>query len=328
MDHSSLHITEKKLLDIVAVASAYYEQNATQQQIAQEFTISRSQVSRYLDKARKLGIVTINITLPDSHSSELEIKLKELYPCLRNVLVAPFSSNSATDKDLLLGRMTAKYLMDNLRDGVSLGVGSGRSVQSVVNWLTPTSQKISVVQIMGSTGYFAQGIDYTLLANEAATKLNAPLYILNAPTVLWKGAGTVENLAKSNKLLTKIIDMSKNCNIYLLGVGAIENDDVFVKSGLLEKLEMDSVRKEGAVGNICASFFNQHGELCTTSFEDRIVGVRRDDIKKAEHSILIATGIGKIKAIVGSLRGELVNTLATDYETAQQIVEFEISEKK
>lgn len=313
-------MSEQMLERIVTAARIYYEQNATQQEIASALGISRSQVSRYLDKARELGIVTISITLPDSHSSDLECELKKRYPALRDVIVVPFETPGASTEDSLLGRACAKYLMDRLADGMLLGIGAGRAVQSVVNWFRPVRQNIKVVQAMGSTGYHAQGVDYNVLAHEAAGKLDSPLYIINAPTVLWKNTGTVDELIAENPVLAERLQMSKNCNIYLVGVGAIENEDVYVKSGMLDEEDIMTVRRVGAIGNICASFFTSDGSICKTEFEKRIVGVRIDDMANAEYSILVAVGAVKINAIAGVLRGGFVNVLATDSNTAKGII--------
>jgi deoxyribonucleoside regulator len=306
---------------IADVAFAYYKQNATQQQIAQELNVSRSQVSRYLDQARELGIVNIDIVWPDSHNLEQEQRLKTAFPALRDAIVVPFSSKNLGEGDSLLGRTVANYIMDVLTDDMLLGIGGGRSVRSVVKWLKPTSKNITVIQTMGSTGSFAQGIDYTLLANEAAKNLKSSLWTINAPTVLWKNAGTVEDLMKTSNQLASVIRKSRNCDIYLLGVGAIGNDALFVQSGLLESSEIDVVRKAGAVGNICGVFFDSQGNECDTEFKDRIVGVHKDSLVKADYSILVGFGVEKVKAIIGALRGGIVNVLATDSETASLILQ-------
>ena len=50
---------DKRLL--VEIASLYYEQNKTQEEIAQKMNISRSLVSKFLAKARKEGIIEFTI---------------------------------------------------------------------------------------------------------------------------------------------------------------------------------------------------------------------------------------------------------------------------
>jgi len=320
MKKNEIKIDADNLQTIVAVAHAYYEQNATQQEIATELGISRSQISRYLDKARETGIVKIVITQPDARNEKIESMLKSKYKHLKDVIIVPFSSSDVSES--LLGRACANYIMGILQDGNFLGIGTGRGVRDTVKWFTPSRKRISIVQAMGSTGYYAQGVDYTLLANEAASNLKAPLYIINAPTILWRNTGTVENLLKANPKLTKNVNLSRNCNVYLIGIGAIENDDYYVKGGLLDQKEIDEVHKSGAIGNICGSYFYPNGKTCHTQFEDRIIGVRRSDIQKADYSVLIGTGIQKVNAINAALIGEFVNVLATDENTADLLLKL------
>lgn len=320
INKDAFNLSEERLQMIAAIAKAYYEQNATQQEIASGLGISRSQISRYLDKARELGIVKITVTAPDSHSMELEESLKERFSRLKNAIVVPFDTTIQGGGLTLLGRACAKFLQDNLRDGILVGIGAGRTVRSAVDWLRPTKYNIKVVQTMGSTGYFAQGVDYNELANQAASNLQCPLYLINAPTVLWKNTGTVEDLIAENKTLAERLMMSKNCNIYLLGIGAIGSDDLYIKSGMIEEEDLRAAREDGAVGNICASFFRQDGSICRTNFENRIIGVRIEDIAKAEISILVAAGIHKARPIYGALRGGFVNTLITDQQTALEVL--------
>ena len=75
---------DKRLL--VEIASLYYEQNKTQEEIAQKMNISRSLVSKFLAKARNEGIIefTINNQFAGPYR-ELEEQLKEMYLSLIHI---------------------------------------------------------------------------------------------------------------------------------------------------------------------------------------------------------------------------------------------------
>ena len=57
---------------LARVASLYYDQNKTQQEIADEIGITRSAVSRLLTDAREKGIVEIIVHYPWRNSPKLE----------------------------------------------------------------------------------------------------------------------------------------------------------------------------------------------------------------------------------------------------------------
>ena len=65
---------------LVKVAQMYYEEGATQSEIAEKIGVSRSLISKYLTKARELGIVEITIHDEGLHLfHQLERKVERLY---------------------------------------------------------------------------------------------------------------------------------------------------------------------------------------------------------------------------------------------------------
>ena len=65
---------------LVKVAQMYYEEGATQSEIAEIVGVSRSLVSKFLTKAKELGIVEITIHDEGLHQfRQLERKVERLY---------------------------------------------------------------------------------------------------------------------------------------------------------------------------------------------------------------------------------------------------------
>ena len=54
--------------------------------------------------------------------------------------------------------------------------------------------------------------------------------------------------------------------------------------------------------------------------DDRTIGLNLDQIRKIKHKICIAIGQEKVAAILGALRGQLVNVLFTDENTAASLL--------
>lgn len=313
---------DEKINYLVSLAKAYYEENATQQEIAETLGISRSQISRYLNEARELGIVQIHVISPDDHNKELEEELKRTFPHLKDAVVVPLSGVNADAVRNIIGRSAAKYLHSNLHSGDQIGFGAGRTVRYAVNWLKPAKCDITVSQIVGSVGYQAQDIDYNELARTAADILKARVYFMNAPAVLGKSSGTAQELIESNSMLNDSLRLSKNCNIYLVGIGSVSSNELYVRSKLISAEELQYAEQNGAVGNICASFYKIDGTECHTSFDDRVVGINLMDLKRAPFSIGISGGDDKIYPIIGALYGKYINVLITDQSTATKVLEY------
>ena len=80
------------------------------------------------------------------------------------------------------------------------------------------------------------------------------------------------------------------------------------------------LRKAGAVGQICGRSFNAQGKKCLGELDDRTIGLNLAQIRKIKHKICIATGQEKVAAILGALRGKLVNVFVTDENTAASLL--------
>lgn len=316
------NISDERIDFLVSVAKAYYEQNATQQEIAETLNISRSQISRYLDEAKELGIVQIHVITPNDRNIQMEKSFYDIFPHLKNIIISPLQNSNVDACRILIGRMAANYVQNIFNNNTKLGIGAGRSVRSTVSWLKPVEYDATVVQIVGSTGYRSQDVDYNELAGSAAKNLNVPVYYLNAPAILGKNSGTADELISKNSLLSEIITLSKQCNIYLLGIGSVASNEIYVRAGLIDKEELADAVKNGAIGNICANFYKIDGSLCETQFDGRVIGVNLNDIKLAEYRIGIAAGDDKVMPIFGALNGEYINVLVTDEETAKKVIDL------
>ncbi len=73
---------------LTKIARLYYEEGYTQQEIANRLAISRPQISKLLKKARKQGIVKIEIIDKEEDFGVLEIKLSKKFS-LNEVIIAP-----------------------------------------------------------------------------------------------------------------------------------------------------------------------------------------------------------------------------------------------
>ena len=99
------NVQDSRSDDLVAeIARAYYERDLTQQRVAEQFGISRSQISRYLQEARDRDIVQIRIVAPETRDGDAEARLRAWFPHLRDVVVAAVFS----DHDLVARRAVAR----------------------------------------------------------------------------------------------------------------------------------------------------------------------------------------------------------------------------
>jgi deoxyribonucleoside regulator len=314
---SSTHLSR-----LVQVARAYYLENQTQAEIARGLGISRSLVSRYLTAAREQGIVRIEIVEPSTSALHLEQALKDHFPHLKEVVVAPALTTDSDAIRVMIGRYAANFLLSILKPGQIIGLGCGRTLRAMVDGLQKRHLAESiVVQAMGNIGHEAHNIDYNEIARQAAAALGGRTYYVSAPAILGKRSGSAHDLVNANPSLQYALSLAKRAQIYIIGLGSMESDQLYVRNGLIPQDEFDDLRQR-AVGDICGRFFDVHGQEQSSAFAERIIGIELEDLRRADAAIGVAGGAEKIPAILGALRGQFINVLVSDEATAQTLLEW------
>ena len=155
---------------LIRIATYYYKENMTYEEIGDIIHVSRFTVSRLLRKAEDLGIVEIKIHEQWEKDEVLAEKLCQKYH-LKDAIV--LKSLGRSDKILRvgLGVLAAQYLDGHLQSGWTLGVSWGRTLDRLVNSLEPSRKSdIKVVQMMGHAGLANPKIDGPDIARRLAEK--------------------------------------------------------------------------------------------------------------------------------------------------------------
>jgi DNA-binding transcriptional regulator LsrR (DeoR family) len=306
---------------LAEVARAYYEQNLTQEQIAQELGVSRSQVSRYLTEARNRGVVQIRIVAPEARNRDLEVRLKKRFPQLQHVVVASVFTDRDSSIRMAVARAGARLVEQLVTPKSVVCFGAGRTLAHLVQLLSPMNLRdVSVVQAMGNAGHQGLEIDYNAISQAAAAAFGGRAYQINAPAILGRGARAVE-LEASSPQVAEALRLARSADLYVVGIGTLSLDEIYVSTGLIKESDLRSLRREGAVGDICGNFFAEDGRLRPGSFHDRVVGVRLDDFRRARLSLACAGGEEKGAALFGALTGRWINAVVTDEGAARSVLD-------
>jgi len=307
---------------LTEVAQAYYEQGRTQEEIARELGVSRSQVSHYLTEAREIGIVQIRVVSPEERATEVEERLHQRFPHLKEVRVASLFGGGLEVIRRVIGRAAAEVLHEAVLPGHRVCIGCGRTLREMVRALRPRPvENVILVQAMGSIGHEALDIDFGELAREAGKALGARVYTIPAPAVL--GAGSAKELIASNPPIAEALKLARSADLYIVGLGSMETDLLYARAGLVPPNEMQILQRLPIVGDICGRFFDLSGQVHISPFEERIVGIELSDLKRASLSLGVAGGPDKVAPLLGALRGGYINGLVTDEQTAWALLRLD-----
>ncbi len=130
---------------LVDVATRYYLEHQSQQEIARALGSTRSNASRMLTQARDRGIVRVEIARPPERDEAAERLLARRFG-LREALV-----HRGEDRGVRgVARLAADWLVGGLGDGMRVTLSWGRSLSAVVRSVAPSRRlDVEVVQAGG-----------------------------------------------------------------------------------------------------------------------------------------------------------------------------------
>jgi len=307
---------------LAEVATLYYEDELTQQEIARRLGISRSNVSRLLTEARQKGIVEIRINYPWHTLPSLQTALMARFHL---PMVRVLKSEHYDYKRMLrgLGSLAARYLEGVLKDVSILGIGWGTAVCEVVHALRPVKRMdIDVVQMIGAVGSGDPLIDGPELARMLANTLGGRYNYLHAPLIV--DNGEVQQALLNEQRINETLQLACKADIALVGIGSVEPSlSSLIRAGYIDEQELAAIRQSGAVGDICARQFDIHGRVLDIELNRRVVGIDIESLKKIKCVIGVAGGILKAPAILGALRGKIIDVLVTDAEAAREVLRLD-----
>ena len=304
---------------LARVASLYYEDNLTQDEIARRVDTSRSTISRMIQEARDAGVVEIIVHYPWKTVPELE-----------NDLVARFGLRGAS---VLLGRdrpyaeilrglgvLAARYLESILGEDTILSISWGQAVHSTVRALRPDHNlPITVVQMVGAVGEGDPLIDGPDLARVLAGVYGGQYRYLHAPLLVEDVHA--RDVFLSEPRIRETLQLARRAGVALVGIGA-PRPAVYslLRAGYLDQEALAELRDHGVVGDICARHYDAQGRVLDIPLNRRIVGLELEALDGIDRVIGVAGGEAKAAAILGALRAGHVNVLVTDDATATKVL--------
>lgn len=307
-------------LDLLAqVASWYYEQGLEQGEIAKRIGKSVSMVSRLLAEAHREGLIEIRVRFATRTDEALENALRRQFG-LKSVAVLQLGSINDENRLRKLGELGARVLKDYLTDGVTVGVGWGRTVHQVITHLPQMHlADARVVQVMGGMGSTDPLVAGPELPRWFAEKIGATFYTVQSPMLVED-----ERMAKAllrDRDIKRTLEIAKSAQVILLGIGGTDAmQTVSVSANLLTRKDMDSLARADAVGDLITRYIDTHGRPVKHVINQRVVGLELEALRKIPNVIGVASGLGKASAILAALRGKYINHLITDSITATEVL--------
>jgi len=312
-------LDQDRLEMIAEVARLYYQEGKSQAEIGKLFNLSHSTISRIIAEAHQEKIVEIIIRYPrktiPSLSQDIQSKLG-----LKAAYVMPVSGNSFRELIDNLGQLAARTVEQYLQDGITLGISLGMAVATTVRNIKVTQPiHIKVVRLQGATdNELMEGTD---LAQILSAQMGNDAMIIPSP---WLMKSTeAKQLIMQEPSVVEAIRIAERSDIALVGMGSmIPEVSTILRNNLITVDELLSLESKGAVGEICGKFYDIQGNILDDEFNERTISIDISKLAHFETVIGVAGSVHKAKAILGAIRGGLINVLVTDSETARELIKL------
>lgn len=309
-------IQDRRIL--VKVAQMYYDEGATQSEIAEKIGISRSLVSKVLAKAREEGIVEIIIHDEQAHQfGSLERKIERLYN-LRDVICIESVGRESSKKQL--GEATSVYLQRVVKDGQIIGFSSGTTLNEVAKAMNSVQlfPSVTVVPLVGGMGNERVDIHSNHIVAKVGSALGAKYELLHVPVMV--DTKEAKEVLVRQPSIRCTLNLAEKSNIAVVGIGGKPEDSTMVKSYMGQDHQQITSDSE-IVGDICYNFINRFGKPVDTSWNERVIAIELEKLKEIPLVIGVASGLEKVQAIQAALEGGLIHVLITDEATGNALVE-------
>ncbi len=306
-----MNAQNEKIL-MAEIATLYYKEKRTQQEIADMMHLSRQTVSKLLNEAIEKSIVEITIHNPEKDQQQLEKKICEKFG-IQNCVVCAVSSKNEALRRMMTVKGAVDHILPMLRQGgLKIALSWGRTIQEFVNNLPQLStQGNTVFPLFGATDNENAWFSSNELARGMADQIGATVKYAWFPYLADTGEDC--NLLKKLSYFKKMENLWNSTDLAIVGIGNREILEVFSSTFGYNEQSAE------VVGDIATHFFNEKGELVNLYENTLCAGA--DSIRRAKQTIAIACGNDKVAAIAGALRTKLIDTLITDEYTAKQILQ-------
>ena len=299
---------------LIKVANMYYIDHMKQRDIASRMGIDRTTVSKYLKKANEVGIVKVSVVQNsfDEFESALEkrFKLKEAYVVPKSYDMQVIKRNMAKAGLNLLRRI--------INNGQVIGTAWGTTISELADLAEREKLPIldsDFVPLDGGPENIESEFHVNTLCYKLARAFSARSHYIYAPAIA--RTAEIRDAIVQDVNYEKISAFWNHLSIAIVGIGAPVKSSNLVWTGGFGRDGIESLARTGAVGEICSVFYDLNGQPVQTPFSDRIIAIDLDRLRELEYSIGMAASREKVPAIMGALRGKLINVLITDEETAK-----------
>lgn len=296
----------------------YHGYGMTQNEVAGQLGIGRSTVIRLLDEARARGEVRIWIEDGESELTALALELERALK-LDEAVVVP-SAGSREQASRAVGLALGKFLSEIISDGMTVGVGWGRTLSaSLASFHPPSHTGVKVMSLLGGA-VETQHANPFEFSWRLATALNAECFLFPAPLVV-DSAETKRRLMEDCGL-NRLQKIAASLDLAVVSAGDISENSGSLVRQFITPAEHQELLAQGCVADIMCTFLDADGKSVAHALNGRTMSVGLDALRNARHVVLASSGAQRARAILAVIRSIGCHSLMTDEGAARAILQL------
>lgn len=301
------------LVLLATIATEHFREGLSKVEIARRHDVSRFQVARLLDEALAKGIVRITIEDPTDPNPQFAGLHESLG--INSVTVAPPRPDELMRP--ALARHAAALLPQRLHEGGRLGVAWSRTLMHLPEFLSGLP-RVDVVQLVGALS--APGTSTaasSALIHSVGASAGGEVWPLPTPLIMdtAESAAALRGVAEVSAALKAADEL----DVAVVAIGAWGPGT----STFWDRLNADEqvqAQKGGVVSECSGILMDVNGEIALSGMEDRVIGVRPEQLRRA-HVVAVAAAVDHPEAVIAAVRAGFVDDLVVPAELAVRLVD-------
>ena len=305
---------------LAAAARLYYVDGLSQAEAADRLGMTRSNLSRVLKAARDEGVIEFRVNDETDRDYACEEALVAAFGLRRACVVS-----TPPDRVSLpaVAHGAASLMEEALAGARVVAVSWGTTVRAVVEALAETTlPDLRVVQLVGGLTSFDAHVSAHDLVRELGRRLGASYLYLNAPGVFDSASALTSLCAEQS--ISSTLELARQADVALVGVGnpAHGSSHALLRQLVSGSDELARFWDAKPVGDVCGRYYDVSGRpLEIVGISDRVLAIDIHALREIPVTIGVATGKAKAVAVLGALRGRLVNTLICDQALGHELLD-------
>lgn len=301
------------------VAHLYYIQSMTMDAIARDLSTSRSTVSRMLERARQVGIVTIEVNPPTDQDPHLHRTLTRKFGITTHLVPIPRHLNDLDTHERVCAA-AASLLPRYFTSGQSLGIAWGSTTNTISRHLgNHRLVRSRVVQLNGSGspvgGDFASDI-----LQRFGTAFGAEVQLFPVPAFF--DNPEAKKIMWQERSVRRVLEQHAQLDVALFGIGSPRSEvpSKLYRAEYLDRSDAEALIQSGSVGDIATVFFRADGSSNDIPLNARSTGPSHAVLRRVPRRICVVSGKSRLLALRGALAAGLVTDLVIDEPSASWLV--------